>query len=258
MALIGGSFLRVSAQEPIPKIDKAKFYYVDEKYEKCIHACQKMAESDKWKKDPLVYAYAAMSYFEIAKNPDKYDEFYSKKAFISSMKWAYKFVKKDSKKKEHKKNFNDFLVALKDSAHKLGQTFYLTDNYRKSNYVYKKIIKVDPQDATLWLWKGVTEHKNKATGEAVRSFDKAMLQIKPGYKPDETSKSYLAFGLKEYADIMSAQGEYSKSSSAKKLFEDYKKYDPAVIDAKKMAEKKALAKKQEKEIKVFTSDENDQ
>lgn len=244
--------LKLSAQNKA--VDDLKFLFVDEKYEKCIYKAEKYSDNDNYKKDPLIYVYAAMAYFEIAKNPDKYEEDYAKGALKNALKYAYKFTKKD-KKKEVVGEYQTFLNTLKDSTNKLAQTYYLTDDYRKANYYYKKIEKFDPNDPVIKLWTGITYYKSKNIGSSKIEFDAAMKVIQPGYEPNETIRGVLPFGLKEYADIMKEQGEHSKSSSAKKLFEDYKKYDPDVIDAKKMEERKKKAQETEKVIRKFQSEE---
>lgn len=252
LLLLGLTGLKVSAQNKA--VDDLKFLFVDEKYEKCIYKAEKYSDNDKYKKDPLIYVYAAMAYFEIAKNPDKYEEDYAKSPLKNALKYAYKFTKKD-KEKEHVGEYMAFLNALKDSTNKLAQTYYLTDDYRKSNYFYRKIEKYDPEDAVVKLWVGITYYKNRNIGGSRIAFEEAMKQIKPGYEPNETIRGVLPFGLKEYAELMKEQGEHSKANDAKKLFEDYKKYDPDIIDAKKMEERKKKAQETEKIIRKFQSEE---
>jgi len=239
------------------KIQDIKFLYVDEKYDKCISKCESLSDNDSYSRNPLVYIYGSMSYFEVSKNPDKYDEELSKKPFRNSMKWAYKFGRKD-KKKEYAQEFAEFLKILKDSASKLGQTFYLTEDFRKSYTIYKDAAKFS-NDPVFLMWKGLSELKKNNIAGGEMSVKTALEEInKAGFEPSEETRGTLAFAFKEWADYLSNKGEYSEANAAKKRIEDYKKWDPKVLEEAELAKRKAKAKEQENIIrKNFKSEEFD-
>lgn len=241
------------------KIQDLKFLYVDEKYDKCIGKAESLSQSDSYSRNPLVYIYASMAYFEVSKNPDKYkDEELTKKPFRNSMKWAYKFGKKD-KKNEYAQEFAEFLKILKDSASKLGQTFYLTDNVKNAYTIYKDAAKFS-DDPILQMWQGLCElKKNNIAGGEMNV--KSALEVinKPGFTPAEETRGTLAYAFKEWAEYLSNKGEYSEANAAKKRIEDYKKWDPKVLEEAEMAKRKAKAKEQENIIrKNFKSEEFDE
>lgn len=249
---------QISAQE-VEKgspLDKLIILYVDGKYEDCIFKAEKLSESDKYRKDPTPFIYAAMAYLEIAKN-EKFQEKYPK-AFSESVKWADKGRKKD-KTGEQIVKYKDFFAALKDSANKLGHHFYLVENYSKSLSAYKMALKVDPTDPILHLWKGLAANKAKNAAEANLGFTEANKQLKPGFQPDMITAPVLAEGLLFYSEYLQAKSMTSDANNAKQLAEEYKKYDPEELDKKKKEER--LKKEKEKTNiinKKFVSDANDQ
>lgn len=244
------SFL-LKAQENDPQIDKMIILYVDGKYEDCVWKAARMSESDKYSKHPLPYLYVAMSYFEICKNP-KLQEKYPK-ALWDAINYLSKFQKKD-KDKKYTSKYADFFRTLKDSLNKLGQHYFITEDYRKASKVYKTAMKVFADDPVMVLWNGLCFAKTNNAGEAEKNFMMAMDSIKPGFQPDPVMAPVLAEGLLLYSEWLQTQGKKTDASLTS-MIEEFKKYDPEELDKRKKEEKKKREMERAKEeIKRFQSE----
>ena len=244
------------AQEEDKKISQLTFLFVDEKYDKLVDKAGFMMESDKYKRSPLVYAYLAMGYFEIAKHPDEYDiEDKYKKPLKNAQKYAYKFVKKD-KKKQYIGEYKEFLQALKDTSNKLAQHFYIIGKYSKANSIYKYTMKFSPDDPIIKLWTGIAYIKNNNATEGERLALEALAEIDENFEPDEVTAPVLPQGLLIISEYFANKGDYETSEKAKKLVEVFKKYDPDEMDKAKKEERRKKELEKEKEIKRFYSDDD--
>ena len=82
---------------PQEDFDELLMWMVDEKFEKVLYKAIRYTEDDETKKEPVPYVFMSMAYFKISEsgNPE-FEEKYSN-ALKSALKYASKFVKKDSK-----------------------------------------------------------------------------------------------------------------------------------------------------------------
>jgi hypothetical protein len=258
IALIAFLFAKIGfAQEDDKKISQLTFLFVDEKYDKLVDKAGFMMESDKYKRNPLVYAYLAMGYFEIAKNPDQYDiEEKYKKPLKNAQKYAYKFVKKD-KKNEYVAEYKDFLQALKDTSNKLAQHYYIIGKYSKANSIYKTVMKFSPDDPIMKLWAGIAYIRNNNANEGERLALEALAEIDENFQPDEVTAPVLPEGLLIISEYFANKGDYQSSEKAKKMVEVFKKYDPEEMDKAKKEAKRKKELEKEVEIRKFYSDDDD-
>ena len=249
IALCSSFALKLNAQGK--EIDKMVFLFIDENYEKCVKKGESLIESDEYRQNPLPYLYVSMSYYEISQEDDLVEKY--PKAFKDALKYAYKYRKKD-KNLEYAGKFRDYITTLKDSANNLAQLYIATEDYRKAAYIYKYIVRFDPDDHLMQLWQGISEIKARNVGEGERNMSMAMENIDQSYVPDEVTLKVAMKGFTEYAEYMEAKGEYGESKRGKSLAEKFKDYDPEIIKKKKAEE--AEANKPKREFKKFETDED--
>lgn len=197
---------------------KLEKLYMAEKYEDVAYKGINMIENDKYKKDPEIYLYISMAWYEISQMNDEETEEEYPKALGDAFKYAAKFVKKDGDGVWYEDNA-DFFEDLKKAG--IADAAEHIDNPKKlrvavSNYKY--MTKAMPDDWNLLFFKGVLEQKNRNTGQAERDIQLAMsnlvkLYANPKYRPSKASKPILEDGFMRWTDIMLEQ---NYADSAKK------------------------------------------
>jgi hypothetical protein len=215
---------------------KLEKIYMAEKYEDVAYKGMNMIENDKYKKDPEIYLYISMAWYEISQmNDEKMQEEYPK-ALRDAFKYAAKFVKKDRDGVWYEDNA-DFFEDLKKAG--IADAAEYIDNPKKlrvavSNYKY--MTKAMPDDWNLLFFKGVLEQTNRNTGQAERDIQLAMtnlvqLYANPKYRPSKASKPILEDGFMRWTDIMLEQ---NYADSAKKTMNWAVQFFP---DSQKVAAK---------------------
>lgn len=197
---------------------KLEKLFMEEKYEDVAYKGMKMVEDDKYKKDPEIYMYISMAWYEISQmNDEKMQEEYPK-ALQDAMKYASKIIKKDKEGTWYDDN-SDFFEDLK-KAGIAEAAQWLSDEKKLRNAVtsYKNMTKAIPDDYNLLFFKGVLEQMNRNTGQAERDITDAMkglipLYADPKYRPSKASAPILEDGLLRWTDIMMEQ---NYADSAKK------------------------------------------
>lgn len=261
---------KLYAQKAGKKIDDITFLYVDEKFDKVVFRCEALMKSDSYKKHPLIYIYASMSYYEMSKRPGKFSVGERDSEFPKPLKMAqkhlYKFIKVDKKAPKYYDNswvgdFKEYYIQLADTSNKLAQMLYLNEKYRKSASLYKAAFRAVPSDPVLHLWQAVGEMKSKNAVEGKKSLAAVMKEIDENFVPNKATAPVLAHGMLLAEEILRTIGDYENADKAKKLIDVFKKYDPDELDKKKMAERKEKAKKAAKDdvvMRKFMSDEEDE
>lgn len=197
---------------------KLEKLFMEEKYEDVAYKGMKMVEDDKYKKDPEIYMYISMAWYEISQmNDEKMQEEYPK-ALQDAMKYASKIIKKDKEGTWYDDNA-DFFEDLK-KAGIADAAQWLSDEKKLRNAVtaYKNMTKAMPEDYNLLFFKGVLEQMNRNTGQAERDITDAMKGLIPlysdsKYKPSRVSGPILEDGLLRWTDILMEQ---NYADSAKK------------------------------------------
>lgn len=197
---------------------KLEKLYMEEKYVDVAYKGMKMIEKDQYKKDPEIYLYIAMAWYEISQmNDEEVQEEYPK-ALRDAMKYAGKVDKKDKEGiwMDDNDDFYDDLAAagIADAAQWIG------DERKMRNAVsgYKYMTRAMPDDYNLLFFKGVLEYQNRNTGQAERDVQEAMnglipLYENPKYRPSKATSPVLEDGLMQWSDIMLEQ---NYADSAKK------------------------------------------
>lgn len=197
---------------------KLEKMYVEEKFEDLAYKGEKMLEDDKYKKDPEVYLYVAMAWYEISQmNDEKMKEEYPK-ALQDAFKYAARFTRKDREGTWYEDNEDFFDDLLKAGIAEAAQ--YIDDERKRRNAVstYKYLTKAMPDDFNILFYKGVLENMNRNTGQAERDISMAMAGLvkeyaDPKYKPNKISKGLLEDGLIMWSDALM---EMNYADSAKK------------------------------------------
>jgi hypothetical protein len=197
---------------------KLEKLYMEENYGTIISKGEGMIENDKYKKDPEIYLYISMAFFELSQSNDGDVEEDYPKALRNALKYASKFAKKDKDgvwMQDNADFFEDLKKAgIADAAQWIG------DERKIRNAVsgYKYMTSAIPDDYNLLFFKGVLEHMNRNVGQAERDIQQAMnglipLYEKERYRPSKASAPVLEDGLLRWADIMV---ELNYADSAKK------------------------------------------
>ena len=215
LSIIAGS---ASAQVVGGMNFKLEKLYMAEKYEDVAYKGINMIESDKYKKDPEIYLYIAMAWYEISQmNDEEMGEEYPN-SLRDAFKYAAKFVKKDRDGVWYDDN-SDFFEDLKKAGIADAEQ-WIGDPKKLRNAVssYKYMTKAMPDDWNLLFFKGVLEQMNRNTGQAERDIQLAMSNLiklyeNPKYRPSKASKHVLEDGLIRWTDIMLEQ---NYADSAKK------------------------------------------
>ena len=197
---------------------KLEKLYMEEKYEDVAYKGMNMVENDKYKKDPEIYLYIAMAWYEISQmNDEEMQEEYPK-ALRDAFKYAAKFAKKDKDGVWYEDNI-DFFEDLKKAGIADAEK-WIDDERKRRNAVgtYKYMTKAIPEDPNLLFFKGVLEYMNRNAGQADRDIQMAMAALiakyqDPKYRPSRASKPILEDGMIRWADIMLEQ---NYADSAKK------------------------------------------
>lgn len=256
-----------SYSQKTKKVDDLTFLFVDEKYDKVVYKGEGLMQDSDYRRHPLIYIYTSMSYYEMSKRPGKYsvDERDSEfpKTLKMAQKYLYKFVKADKKAPKYYDNswFNDFkeyYVQLADTSNRLAQYLFLNDQYRKSASVYKYASKAVPSDPVLLLWQSISEVKSKNTIEGKKNMILALKQIDENFKPSKATSGVLAHGMLLAEEYLRTTEFTKEAAKAKKLVAVFKKYDPDELDKKKMEARKTEAKKDDRVMRKFFSDEDDE
>ncbi len=197
---------------------KLEKLFMEEKYEDVAYKGMNMIEDDKYSKDPEIYMYIAMAWYEISQMNDEKMQAEYPKALADAMKYASKIIKKDKEGTWYDDNA-DFFEDLK-KAGIADAAQWLSDEKKMRNAVtaYKNMTKAIPEDYNLLFFKGVLEQINRNTGQAERDITDAMkgLVVKyadPKYKSSKASGPVLEDGLLRWTDIMMQQ---NYADSAKK------------------------------------------
>jgi hypothetical protein len=220
---------------------KLEKLFIEEKYEDVAYKGMNMVENDKYKKDPEIYLYIAMAWYEISQmNDEEMKEEYPK-ALRDAFKYAAKFAKKDRDGVWSEDN-SDFFEDLKKAGIASAAEF-IDDEKKRRNAVsdYKYMTKAMPDDPNLLFFKGVLEYMNRNAGQADRDIAMSMADLikkyeDPKYRPSKASAPILEDGLIRWADIMMEQ---SYADSARKTIDYALQFFP---ESEKVAAKAAALK----------------
>lgn len=202
--LIMGSITHSNAQEEDPYKD-ILFMIIDGDYEKAASKAEKFTEKDKTRREPVPYIYASMAYFEMSKK-EEFQEDYPR-AFRDAIKYAYK-AKRYDKENAHMPEHSNYLNELKAEIMREATFQYQSENWRKSITYSKYVTRIDPEDISALLLKGIAEVKGRNAYQAKTTFeeaDEALQSFSPTDVALESKDAYL-YSVLEYAKLMAEEG----------------------------------------------------
>lgn len=202
--LIVGNVFHANAQEEDPYKD-ILFMIIDGDYEKAASKAEKITEKDKTKREPVPYIYASMAYFEMSKKEEFQDDY--PRAFRDAIKYAYK-AKRYDKENEYMPQHSNYINELKAEIMKEATFQYQSENWRKSITYSKYVTRIDPEDISALLLKGVAEVKSRNAYQAKSTFEEADQALENFSSSDVSldSKDAYLYSVLEYARLMAEEG----------------------------------------------------
>jgi hypothetical protein len=211
--------------------------YVLGDYEKCADKAIKLTENDNTKYESEPYLWVAMCMIKLNEDPEMQE--YYPDAIKDALKFGAKFKKRDDRLKEKEQDYIfdeniEFMNELKEIAAQEAKGYFVQNDFRKAVYWYKMGQKLDPDDATMQLIKGVTDLYNNNKREGQEEVDAALAKFREMAKngsfemadelmiPFEDGFIYYAEYLKENGD-RSAAAEIAKL--ARELDPENKKFE---------------------------------
>lgn len=200
---------QAKAQDP-DKYQPILFLIIDAEYEKALSKAEKFTKRDKTKRHPEPYFLMSMAYYEISKDESMREDF--PRAFREAIKYAYKGARYD-KENEYVGNYEDYLTELKVDLMRESRFFYDEGSWRKSVTNAKYVTRIDPEDLSAHLLKGVAEMRSRNEYQAKQTFAEAvkLAESTSASSISSAQKPFLRFGIMEYAKIAKESGEKEKA-----------------------------------------------
>lgn len=190
--------------------------YTMEKYEKCIDAAEGYTQSEKSAKDAEPYLYLAMSYFEISKDPERFDLKKNpnlKEPLRKALSNTGKFVKRDkdgSVRAEH----SEYMEELKEAGADAIKAMYERKETAKYTAYARDMAKAFDKDNATYLYTGIYLVLGNSQSDGLKNIDLGIEGLKKSGKPaegfDRVSKKMLIDGFVQYTDFLSTQKDKSK------------------------------------------------
>ncbi len=181
------------------------FLIIDGEYEKALDKAEKFTKKEKTKRDPVPYLYMSMAQFEMSKREEFTEEY--PRAFRDAIKNASKFARYD-RDNEYVTEYENFLTELKLEIMREARFYYEEENWRRSVTYAKYISRIDPNNLSALLLRGVAEVKSRNEYQAKTTFEEADDALK-GFSPGDLSSDelpQLRYTILEYAALQKEIG----------------------------------------------------
>jgi hypothetical protein len=181
------------------------FLIIDGDYEKALNKAEKFTNKEKTKRDPVPYLYMSMAQFEMSKREEFAEEY--PRAFRDAIKNASKFARYD-RESEYVAEFDNYLTELKLEIMREARYYYEAENWRRSVTYAKYISRIDPDNLSALLLRGVAEVKSKNEYQAKTTFEEADVALN-GFSPGDLSSDelpQLRYTILEYAALQKEVG----------------------------------------------------
>ncbi|MFT5279294.1 MAG: hypothetical protein ACI9P8_000929 [Bacteroidia bacterium] len=169
------------AQVVNPEHDNLADKFEAGKIESVLMKAEKLMDNDKYKKTPEPYLWASICYLELHRTEDPKIQAYYKNALKNAQKYAAKAVGKDKEGNFIRENW-EFIEDLKNESLELADAQLEDENYRKANYTFKQLTRIDPADDNALFLKGMMELRLNNGYEASRNISKAMIGLNLKYR----------------------------------------------------------------------------
>src|SRR5262245_60091775 len=200
--------------------------YTMEKYQKCIDAAEGYTQNEKTAKDAEPYLYLAMSYFEISKDPDRFDikKFPElKEPLKKAVNYTAKFVKRDKDGSLRAEN-KEFLDELKEAAVDGIKGMYERKETSKYAAFARDLSKAYDKDYPVTLLTGIYLVYGNSQSEGVKNLEIAMENLKKGGMPeggfDRLNKRILTDGFMMHTQYLIDTKDKKKAQSTIALAKD--------------------------------------
>lgn len=168
------------AQVKSPKYDKVAKRFEKGKFESALESAEALMDNDKHRKHPEPYLWASMCYYEIYKGDDESVKERVKSPMRNALKYAGKAVSKDKDGDFIEANI-EFIQTMKREGMEVARSYEQEENYRKTVYTYKQLLKIDPEDPFLLFYKGVADIKMNSYYEAERAIAESFPKLEKKY-----------------------------------------------------------------------------
>ena len=209
----------VQAQKDKEKYTKLFDLYTMEKYVKCIEIADGYTQNEKTAKDAEPYMYLAMSYFEISKDPDRFDlKKYPelKDPLKKAVNYTAKFAKRD-KDGSLRAEAKEFMEELKEAAVDGIKGMYERKETSKYVAIAKDLSKAFDKDYSITLLTGVYMIYGNAQSDGNKNIDIALENLKKAGKPEEgfdrLNKRILTDGFMMYTTYLLDTKDKKKAQS---------------------------------------------
>lgn len=197
-------FLTGNAQVVNPVHDNLAEKFEAGKIESVLMKAEKLMDNDKYKKSPEPYLWASICYLELHRSDDAKIQAYYKSALKNAQRYAAKAAGKDKEGNFIRENW-DFIQDLKKESLELAKKQIDKSDYRKANYTFKQLTKIDPTDDNALFLKGVMDLRLNNGADASRNISKAMTSLNLKYRdldyqPDRNSASLVQDQILFYLD----------------------------------------------------------
>lgn len=181
------------------------FLIIDGAYEKALNKAEKFTNKEKTKRDPVPYLYMSMAQFEMSKREEFAEE--HPRAFRDAIKNASKFARYD-RESEYVAEFDNYLTELKLEIMREARYYYEAENWRRSMTYAKYVSRIDPDNLSALLLRGVAEVKSRNEYQAKTTFEEADIALN-GFSPGDLSSDelpQLRYTILEYAALQKEVG----------------------------------------------------
>jgi hypothetical protein len=196
--------LTALAQVINPEHDNLAEKFEDGKIESVLMKAEKLMDNDKYKQSPEPYLWASICYLELYRSEDPKIQSYYKNALKDAQKYAAKAVSKDEDGNFIRENW-EFIEDLKKESLLEANEQRGSEDYRKANYTFKQLAKIDTSDDNVLFLKGIMELRLNNQYEAARNIAQAMIGLNAKYRdldyqPDKNSVQMVQEEIVFYLD----------------------------------------------------------
>ena len=151
-----------------------------------------------------------MAYYEMSKD-DKYSEDYPR-AFRDAIKNAYKAARYD-KENQYMPEHSQYINELKAAIMREARFQFESQNWRKSLTYSKYVLRIDPDDLSALLLKGVAEERGRNSYQAKSTFEQADTTLKhfDASEISIDSKPAYLYSFLQFAKLMKEEGSKDRA-----------------------------------------------
>ncbi len=181
------------------------FLIIDGDYKKAIAKAERYQSKDDTRRDPRPYIYASMAYYEISKDESMQEDY--PRAMNDAIKNAYKASRYD-KENVYMPEHGRYINELKADIMREARFEFEQSSWRKAITNAKNVTRIDPDDISAILLRGVAEVKSRNEYQAKTTFEEADEALKTFSASDISldAKEAYRYAILQFADLMAEEG----------------------------------------------------